>query len=137
VAELARAFLAEAQGEVGRDGLELTDEALAALRAHRWPGNVRELRNVILRAAATARTTSIGPADLLLQDDEEGPWPVSPPGGALAAAVNGAGREALLAALNACDWNFSRAAAQLGVSRMTIYRRVQQHCIARSRPSHG
>jgi transcriptional regulator of acetoin/glycerol metabolism len=40
-------------------------------------------------------------------------------------------REALLAALDACAWNFARAAQQLGVSRMTLYRRLQRCGIAR------
>jgi len=134
VADLARTFLAAAETEVGREGLVLGDEALALLRAHSWPGNVRELRNVILRAAATARATRIGPEDLLLQADESPPRKPAGRAGTLAAAVSGVGREALLGALEACGWNFSRAAAQLGISRMTLYRRAAQHGIARVGP---
>jgi transcriptional regulator of acetoin/glycerol metabolism len=132
--DLARTFLAEAQAELGREGLVLGDEAMMALRAHRWPGNVRELRNVILRAVATVGTGEIGPADLLLQDEESGPGGVAWRGGAVADAVGGAGREALLEALNACGWIFSRAAERLGISRMTLYRRLAQHGIERNRP---
>jgi DNA-binding NtrC family response regulator len=132
--DLARTFLAEAQAELGREGLVLGDEAMTALRAHRWPGNVRELRNVILRAVATVGTGEIGPADLLLQDEESGPGGVAWRGGAVADAVGGAGREALLEALNACGWIFSRAAERLGISRMTLYRRLAQHGIERNRP---
>ncbi len=134
LADLARTFLAEAQAELGRERLVLADEALAALRAHRWPGNVRELKNVILRAVATVHSSEIGPADLLLQDDEAESDTVARRGGTLAAEVGGAGRKALLEALNACGWNFSRAAGRLGISRMTLYRRLAQHGIARNRP---
>jgi transcriptional regulator with PAS, ATPase and Fis domain len=137
VAELAAAFLVEAQAEVGREGLELTAEAVTALRAHAWPGNVRELKNVILRAAATARTQAIGPGDLALQDEGAGPAPVATPVGSLCAGDGAAGREALLSALDASDWNFSRAAARLGISRMTLYRRVAKHAIGRGPPSHA
>jgi transcriptional regulator of acetoin/glycerol metabolism len=135
VVELAQAFLSEAEAEVGREGLALTDEALEALRAHRWPGNVRELRNVVLRAAATARSPRIGPADLLLQDEGPGHHVEAGRTGRLAAATNGTEREALLEVLGACGWNFSRAAARLGISRMTLYRRVAQHEIVRGGPS--
>jgi transcriptional regulator with PAS, ATPase and Fis domain len=135
VAELAQVFLSEAEAEVGRDGLSLTDEALEALRAHRWPGNVRELRNVILRAAATASSTRLGPADLQLQDDDAGPRTVAGRTGTLAAKVSGASREVLLEVLGDCAWNFSRAAARLGISRMTLYRRVAQHEIVRGSAS--
>jgi len=134
LADLARTFLAEAQAELGREGLVLGGEALSALRAHRWPGNVRELKNVILRAVATASSSEIGPADLLLQDDEAESGTVAWRNGTLAAEVGGAGRKALLEALNACGWNFSRAAGRLGISRMTLYRRLAQHGIARNRP---
>jgi transcriptional regulator of acetoin/glycerol metabolism len=41
-------------------------------------------------------------------------------------------RAALLAALEAASWNVARAAEQLGVSRMTLYRRLQRHGISRA-----
>src|SRR5262249_7033525 len=43
---LADSFLREFAGTA----VELTPEAMEALRHHQWPGNVRELRNVIERA---------------------------------------------------------------------------------------
>jgi sigma-54 dependent transcriptional regulator, acetoin dehydrogenase operon transcriptional activator AcoR len=58
---LARAFLREAEAEVGRSGLSFSDEAIASLEAHPWPGNIRELRNIVLRCAATAATRRAGP----------------------------------------------------------------------------
>jgi NtrC-family two-component system response regulator AlgB len=55
---LAERFLAEI-GK-GRTGLEITPEALAALRDYNWPGNIRELRNVIERAVILSPTGRIG-----------------------------------------------------------------------------
>jgi transcriptional regulator with PAS, ATPase and Fis domain len=135
VVELARTFLAEAQVELDRQGLVLTDGALAALRAHRWPGNVRELKNVILRAVATVTSAEIGPSDLLLQDDDVEPRKVAERRVVEAEGAGGGHREALLEALNGCGWNFSRAAHRLGISRMTLYRHAAQHGIARHRAS--
>jgi DNA-binding NtrC family response regulator len=114
---------------------------------------VRELRNVILRAAAVAARPRIEASDLLL----DGVDPVAPPGPApragdgaspaarvpsdppapsapratLREAVLQSEREALLAALEACEWNYARAAQRLGVSRMTLYRRLSRCGIAR------
>ena len=113
VAELARNFLAEAQAELGCEGLVLGAEALAALRAHRWPGNVRELRNVILRSVATVRSGEIRPGDLLLQEEAEQPE-VPERRTTADDAVSESGRDSLLAALEACGWVFSRAASRLG-----------------------
>jgi two-component system NtrC family response regulator len=134
---LARAFLAEAEAEVGRSGLSFADDALGAMRAHPWPGNVRELRNVVLRAAATARTESIHAADLAL--DPAGAADLGRPPAALVdaarplrATVLATEREALVAALAASGWNCARAAASLGISRMTLYRRLKRLGLTRN-----
>jgi transcriptional regulator of acetoin/glycerol metabolism len=128
---LAQTFLAEAEIEVGRRGLALTADAMAALGAHGWPGNVRELRNVILRAAATAPRAEIGPNDLLFEAGITESRQVVTAGPTLRGAVLESEREALLAALEASAWNFARAAQQLGISRMTLYRRLSKCGISR------
>jgi sigma-54 dependent transcriptional regulator, acetoin dehydrogenase operon transcriptional activator AcoR len=143
---LAHVFLAEAEREVGRRGLSLGEDAVAALRAHRWPGNVRELRNAILRAAAVAPQSTICAADLQLEPAPGAPVaaaaepfrredhaPASParPRATLRESVLQSEREVLLAALDVCGWNFARAAQQLGVSRMTLYRRASRCGIVR------
>jgi len=153
---LARTFLVEAEREVGRCGLCLGADALEALRAHAWPGNVRELRNVILRAAATAAGPEIRARDLQLDPApprepgatpaEPGATPappertLAPPGSprgvtaetTLQATIREREREALVGALDAMDWNFARAAQRLGISRMTLYRRLSKLGIARA-----
>jgi sigma-54 dependent transcriptional regulator, acetoin dehydrogenase operon transcriptional activator AcoR len=128
---LARAFLAEAESEVRRSGLALADDALAALSAHDWPGNVRELRNALLRAAATAPAPRIRAVDLLLENGlREGPSEVAPRS-TLQRVTTDAEREALLLALAGCGWNFARAAGQLGISRMKLYRLLKKYAISR------
>jgi transcriptional regulator with PAS, ATPase and Fis domain len=137
VALLSEVFLAEAEAEVGRSGLSLTAGAIDALRKHLWPGNVRELRNVIFRAAATAPTEAIDRGDLRLEGVETGP-PRGTAGGndsTLRGAVREAERDVLLAALDGCAWNVSRAADLLGISRMTLYRRLASFGISRSHPA--
>jgi transcriptional regulator of acetoin/glycerol metabolism len=140
---LAELFRAEAELEVRRSGLSFGPDAIAALRAHRWPGNVRELKNVILRAAAMAPAQEIGAADLLLEAGGEEassipstpaatPVPSHAPAGAtLREAVLVSERDVLLQALESCSWNIARAAQQLDVSRMTLYRRLRRCGIVR------
>jgi two-component system response regulator AtoC len=51
---LTEFFAAAMAGKAGRPAPEFSEEAMAALCAHRWPGNARELKNVIERAVVTA-----------------------------------------------------------------------------------
>jgi len=132
---LSQTFLEEAERAVGRTGLSLSAAALAALRAHSWPGNVRELRNVILRASATSPHAQIRPEDITLEADAVAGTEPSPELAAatptLRDAVEDSERKALLAALERSGWNFVRTAEALGVSRMTLYRRLARFGIAR------
>ncbi len=135
VALLARAFLREAEAEVGRTGLSISDGAVGALEAYAWPGNVRELRNVVLRTAATAPAPVIEVRDLPEElrsahlprsGSGAGPLPGSRPTGA-----DGPDREALLRTLDASAWNIARTAQALHVSRMTLYRWLRKYHIER------
>ena len=134
VAMLARAFLAEAEVEVGRSGLSFSADALSALEAHAWPGNVRELRNIVLRSAATAEGTVIAREDLPreVRGPQAGPGAAgaqAPPAGA--GGARSPDRDALLAALQGCAWNVARTANFLNVSRMTLYRWLRKFQIRR------
>jgi two-component system nitrogen regulation response regulator GlnG len=68
---LARRFARLTCNELGKDGLEISAEAIETLTHYGWPGNVRELRNLIRRAVllADARlgTEHLGPAGAALQ----------------------------------------------------------------------
>lgn len=98
----------------------LSDGARAALRRHAWPGNVRELKNTIQRGALLAASSEIGEADLQL----------APPAGARGAPEPD--RENIEAALAASEGVVSRAAAELGLSRQALYRRMDKLGIPRA-----
>ncbi len=104
----------------------LSEPARAILQAHRWPGNLRELRNVIEYAGAVCAGNRIDVADLpdgLVEPDADAPdddrsltTDLIPPHTA----------STLLAQLQAASWNVSAVARQLGVARMTVYRRMHR-----------
>jgi transcriptional regulator of acetoin/glycerol metabolism len=100
--------------------LRLGAEAERMLAAHPWPGNLRELKNAIDYAAAMAGSDGvIGLAELpdsLLRD--------GPSSSAQAALPSDA--QLLLQYLRAARWNVSAVAHQLGVARMTVYRRMKR-----------
>jgi len=129
LALLARAFVAEADAH--QRGLDLSPDALEALRAYHWPGNLRELRSVIRRAVVSASPPEITARDLALGKDAS----AGPAGDELLPEVTPElERAELMTALDSCAWNVRRTAHQLGISRMTLYRWLRKYGISRSPP---
>jgi DNA-binding NtrC family response regulator len=140
VAPLAAHFLATQAGREGRAGLRLSDEALAALANHDWPGNVRELQNRIQRAVLVQPGDAITAADLGFGpgpgDSGRRAGPVAPglappaPPEASARPARDAGGEAERAsiedALERAGGVVARAAAEMGLSRQALYRRMER-----------
>jgi DNA-binding NtrC family response regulator len=118
IAKLARAFLAEASRRSGR-ALRLTHSAIARLEQHRWPGNVRELKNAIDSAALIAQGDQVDAAHLAIH--------------APAPDVDAREKQRIVAALEACGGNQTRAATALGISRGTLLARIKQYGIKRPR----
>jgi DNA-binding NtrC family response regulator len=115
----------------------VNDDAVAALEAYPWPGNVRELRNVIERAVLLANGGEIGPHDLPLAAG-----PMSTNGHAPVVLTDGDGKQMSLSdlekrhietVLKRSNWHQGRAAAQLGISSKTLYRKIREYGFVRPR----
>jgi two-component system NtrC family response regulator len=108
-------------------------EVYAVFNGYRWPGNIRELENVVERALVLDRDGSIGPADLP-EHVRSGGRPIGnlriklPDGGISLEQVE---RDLLLAALEKHDWNQTRAAAYLDITRSTLLYRMQKFSLER------
>jgi transcriptional regulator of acetoin/glycerol metabolism len=115
-----------------RDGesvVQIGDAARARLHEYRWPGNLRELRNALEYARAVCDDGVIEPGDL--PDEVAGggarahvPAPIV--AAAPAVAPRGDDAALLVSYLRAARWNVSAVARQLGVARMTLYRRMRR-----------
>jgi len=104
----------------------LTPAAIDALRAYAWPGNVRELQNALEFAALRAGDQFIEVAHL--PEDLRGPAPTAQGEGGEArpaSADEPLDRVRVEAVLDACGWNRSEAARRLGVSRVTLWKRLK------------
>ena len=106
----------------------LTAGALDGLTAHAWPGNVRALRHAIERAVILSEGEMLEPADFSLAAAgaaQGGSLPASfAPESSRLDAVE---REAIARALEAHGRNISRAAESLGLTRASLYRRMQKY----------
>jgi DNA-binding NtrC family response regulator len=107
------------------DGKTLGEPARAALRRHAWPGNVRELKNTMQRACLLSAGPVIGVADLGLVPSSAAAPPSLP---ALDAEPD---RDAIERALASAAGVVSQAAAELGLSRQALYRRMDRLGISR------
>ena len=104
----------------------VSDEVLQAFMNYSWPGNVRELEHAIERAFVLCRDQTIQLAHI--------PAEISDYAHIANRAVDirtSDDPEAIRSALEMTDWNISKAARRLGISRWTMYRRFQKYNISR------
>jgi DNA-binding NtrC family response regulator len=119
-------FIAEYAQKYNFPAKRLSAEALDALIAHTWPGNVRELRHAVERAIVLAEGTTFQAADFPLAGTD-GPVSVSPDVSTLDALE----RTGIAKALERYEGNVSRTAKALGVTRASLYRRMEKYGLGR------
>lgn len=120
---LAMHFLATFRGSNGKSGVTLSPEALRTMRHFPWPGNVRELQSRIRRAVIMCDERQITPADLELGPLEA---TITLGQGTLREARERLEREMIRQALRRSAGRISTAAAELGISRPTLYDLMQK-----------
>jgi transcriptional regulator with PAS, ATPase and Fis domain len=136
IGPLAERFLAECAARHRRDVVGLSAPAVQVLEACDWPGNIRELRNAIERAVALCQGPVIGPDDLPPAVRSPQPWPAeavppTPNGLATPTTLSQSLQEAemrrIREALMRHHNNRLRAAAELGISRMGLYKKLHKY----------
>ncbi|MDO1529501.1 sigma-54 dependent transcriptional regulator [Fulvimonas sp. R45] len=118
---LARSFLARSAARYGRDGLRLAPSAERALAAWRWPGNVRELQHLMERAALLAEHDQVSAAALAFGA------PPEPAQDLDGMTLEQAEAWLVKRAVARHDGNLQRAADALGITRQSLYRRLEKH----------
>src|SRR6267143_1195745 len=130
---LAKHFAAELGKELRGREATLSEDACAALRAHRWPGNVRELENAIERACILSDSLVLDPIDLGLVTRSDGDQTPSSfdLNGTLSEVAQRALRlveqRKIAAALKNNNGNKSQAAEDLGVSYKTLLTKIKDY----------
>ena len=145
---LASRFLAASAVHTGRRVESISDEAMLALEDYNWPGNVRELKNTIERAVAVAPGETIRPDDLpeavnrrdlatlkrTLFRPPASPVPTGP-NSTLAEIKRDAELARITEALEKHSNNRLRAASELGISRMTLYKKLYKYGLMHPSPA--
>ena len=108
--------------------LRISPEIMRQIASYSWPGNIRELRNFCERAAVLgdgeidqSLIHQLLPDQAVPRQAEEPPISGAPPAGQ--------GEDdllILLEALRQCGGNKTQAAAKLGISRVTLWRRLRE-----------
>lgn len=132
--ELARHFLAQISQRNDLRFEGFTRAAMDRLTAHHWPGNLRELRNVIEMATVVCQSETISESDLqaLHHAGRAGPFAMTTNSSVLLPTLRVRPEaDRLLEALQATDWNVTKAAEMLRWSRMTVYRKVAKYGMER------
>ncbi|MFT5121615.1 MAG: two-component system response regulator AtoC [Kiritimatiellia bacterium] len=123
---LAHHFVSTLAAENNKALEGITAEAIEALNAYHWPGNVRELRNVIERMVVLCRGDKLTLRDVPAEmKASNGRGLVNPLTSGV--SLEEAEQQMIMAALKANDNNRTRAAEQLGISRRTLHRKLNEY----------
>ena len=122
---IARHYVSLYSRKYGQDDKSFSAAAEKALVDYEWPGNVRALRHAVERAVILSPGTVLEPGDLQLA--AAGPSPAAP--AAIPAILNldQVEKDTIHRALVKHGFNISHAARELGLTRASLYRRMEKH----------
>ena len=134
IRRLAEHFLDNARSETGRGPKSLARDAITALERYPWPGNVRELENAIERCVALADGDVLEVDDLppaIVRASAAETLRESVRSGRLGfeEAIGDFERNLIVEALERADWNQTRAAEQLRITRRALKLKMDRYAI--------
>lgn len=127
---LCRFFLHKHGMRYHKTGLRLTKDAETLLLNYAWPGNIRELSHLIERAVLLSQSASIHADELALPRQHSAP-PASNDATTLPMlTLEQAERQLIQQALNHCQGNKQKSAELLGITKSSLYRRLEKYGFA-------
>lgn len=129
---LSNLFIEQNNNEYGKNIKGFSEDAKQFVMQYDWPGNVRELKNVIERAMILTEQEFITPEQLpfeMRQFRKDDPDPLDVDGGPLYhhLSLEEVEKVHLSRVLKKLDWNKSRAARILGISRATLREKIRRY----------
>src|SRR5664279_2687801 len=127
---LASFFIEQASKTYSITQRELSKEANEWLSSQAWPGNVRELKNILERTLLLAKGEEIKPDDFLTAlKSGQAERSRSLTNGTLDEME----KQMIINAIEECGGNLTRSSEKLGISRATLYRKMEKHGIQSDR----
>lgn len=120
---IAHHYLKHYSERYHKDALQIDKGALQKLREYAWPGNVRELQHAIEKAVILAENNKLAVHDFPLKSRDT----LTSVG--LDLAENE--QKLITAAVNKCEGNMSKAAQMLGITRATLYNKMNKYGIGK------
>jgi DNA-binding NtrC family response regulator len=120
ITPLAKHFIDMHGKKYKREELNLTPSAIKALEAYHWPGNVREMSHLMERAVLLAQSSSLGQEDFHLSTlKQNNNLPMM--------TLDKAEQILIKQALELSHNNVAKAGALLGLTKSTMYRRLEKY----------
>lgn len=120
---LARHFLDQYAKKYNKSINKLSDGAVKKLQSYRWPGNVRELRHSVERSIIMTDHNVLQPEDFLLTSLDESEEKMIFDDYNLEEVE----KTVIRKALDKHERNISRTAEELGLTRASLYRRMEKY----------
>ena len=128
---LVRHFVKKYNAEMGKHCTGVSDDVMKMLTDHEWRGNIRELQNVIERAVIFAEGEVIELSDIGLAGVDA--TAATEGSEDLQSAVKAYEKEQIYRALSKYEWNKADAAKALGIGVSSLYRKIDELGIVKSR----
>ncbi len=123
IVPLARLFAERFGKQYGRPATTLTEATEQKLLQYPWKGNIRELEHAIEKAVILCDSEQLPPEAFQLQPTASTSAPPPP----TATTLEEMEVKMISQAIDACDGNLSAVAAQLGISRQTLYNKMKKY----------
>jgi len=131
ISPLVRGMTAKYAARFGKKIYGIDAAAMQAVEAFPWPGNIRQLENVMQQAVltCTGETLTLAnlPPSLQSKSTDGKPADAAQGAGSLAQNRESAERSVIIRALEKVSFSRTRAAKLLGVSRVTLYKKMKKY----------
>ena len=129
IPELVQQFFSTCKHKFNRDKLTLPESLLPYFSRYAWPGNIRQLQNCIERLIVLCRSDEVTVEDLPDFLRKHAADEITPNTGGDHSVLDTAEKKLIWEALEKFEWNQTRAAQELGVSRKMLISRVAKYGI--------